>query len=251
MATERSPYGFDLGVTYPRVTDVDALLAAAGAGVRPWRDAGPDRRTGVCLEILDRLHARIFELANAVQHTSGQAFVMAFQAGGAHALDRALEAIAYAYVEMTRTPPTALWEKPGPKPGSEPLRMEKTFTVVPRGVALVIGCHTFPTLELLARALRLPRHREPRRREAPPWCRPAVGDHGAGVPGGARRGRAAHRPRDPRGRGARGPPGRACWPCGRRCGSSTSPAATPSGSGWRRTPGRPRSSPRRRGSTPS
>ena len=84
----------------------------------------------------------MFELANAVQHTSGQAFVMAFQAGGAHALDRALEAIAYAFTEMTRTPATALWEKPG---RGEPLRMEKTFTVVPRGVALVIGCNTFPT----------------------------------------------------------------------------------------------------------
>lgn len=149
VVTERSPYGFDLGVRYPRVpaTDeaVDTLLEAAAVGMRAWRDAGPDGRTGVCLEILDRLHGRIFELANAVQHTSGQAFVMAFQAGGAHALDRALEAIAYAYTEMTRTPSTALWEKPGPKPGSEPLRMEKTFTVVPRGVALVIGCNTFPT----------------------------------------------------------------------------------------------------------
>ena len=81
--------------------------------MRAWRDAGPEGRTGVCLEILDRLHGRIFELANAVQHTSGQAFVMAFQAGGAHALDRALEAIAYAWTEMTRTPATALWEKPG------------------------------------------------------------------------------------------------------------------------------------------
>jgi len=60
-------------------------------------------------------------------------------------LDRALEAIAYAWTEMTRTPATAVWEKPGPKPGSGPLRMEKTFTVVPRGVALVIGCNTFPT----------------------------------------------------------------------------------------------------------
>lgn len=142
VATERSPYGMDLGITYPRVTDVDALLTAAQEGMRPWRDAGPDGRTGVCLEILDRLHRRIFELANAVQHTSGQAFVMAFQAGGAHALDRALEAIAYAYTEMTRTPATAIWEKPG---RGEPLRMEKTFTVVPRGVALVIGCNTFPT----------------------------------------------------------------------------------------------------------
>ncbi|QIX25324.1 phenylacetic acid degradation protein PaaN [Nocardioides sp. JQ2195] len=145
VATERSPYGFDLGVSYPRAHDVEALLGAAKQGMKAWRDAGPDARTGVCLEILDRLHQRIFELANAVQHTSGQAFVMAFQAGGAHALDRALEAVAYAHTEMSRTPATAVWEKPGPKPGSDPLRMEKTFTVVPRGVALVIGCNTFPT----------------------------------------------------------------------------------------------------------
>ena len=141
VCTERSPFGFDLGVTYPRARDLDALLTAARAGMKAWRDAGPDARTGVCIEILERLHARVFELANAVQHTSGQAFVMAFQAGGAHALDRALEAIAYAWVEMTRTPRTARWEKPG----KVPLTMEKTFTVVPRGVALVIGCNTFPT----------------------------------------------------------------------------------------------------------
>jgi phenylacetic acid degradation protein paaN len=141
VSTERSPYGFDLGVSYPHAHDVDALLTAARAGMTAWRDAGPEGRTGVCIEILERLHARVFELANAVQHTSGQAFVMAFQAGGAHALDRALEAIAYAWVEMTRTPRTAVWEKPG----KVPLKMEKTFTVVPRGVALVIGCNTFPT----------------------------------------------------------------------------------------------------------
>ena len=141
VATERSPYGFDLEISYPHVTDVDVLLAAARSGMRAWRDAGPEARVGVCIEILDRLHARVFELANAVQHTSGQAFVMAFQAGGAHALDRALEAIAYAWVEMDRTPRTAVWEKPG----KVPITMEKTFTVVPRGVALVIGCNTFPT----------------------------------------------------------------------------------------------------------
>jgi len=142
VATEKSPFGRALDVSYPRVRDVDALLAAAAAGMPAWRDAGPAERVGVCLEVLDRLHARIFELANAVQHTSGQAFVMAFQAGGAHALDRALEAIAYAWVEMTRTPQTAVWEKPM---RDASIRMEKTFTVVPRGVALVIGCNTFPT----------------------------------------------------------------------------------------------------------
>lgn len=142
VATERSPYGVDLGVRYPRASDVGPLLDAARAGMRAWRLAGPDGRAGVCLEILARLHARIFELANAVQHTSGQAFVMAFQAGGAHALDRALEAIAYAWTEMRRTPESVVWEKPG---RGEPLRLEKTFTVMPRGVALVIGCNTFPT----------------------------------------------------------------------------------------------------------
>jgi phenylacetic acid degradation protein paaN len=144
VATEKSPFGFELDVSYPRVTPdgVDALLAAAGAGLRAFRDAGVEARVGVCLEILHRIHGRIFELANAVQHTSGQAFVMAFQAGGAHALDRALESVAYAYAEMTRTPTTVVWEKPG---RGEPLRMEKTFTPVPRGISLVIGCNTFPT----------------------------------------------------------------------------------------------------------
>ena len=142
VATESSPFGVDLGVSYPR-PDVDGLLAAASAALPAWRDAGPQNRAAVCLEILSRLHGHVFELANAVQFTTGQAFVMAFQAGGPHALDRALEAIAYAYAEMTRHPSEVDWEKPAGK--GEPLRIKKAFRVVPRGVALVIGCNTFPT----------------------------------------------------------------------------------------------------------
>ncbi|MCI4063001.1 phenylacetic acid degradation protein PaaN [Micromonospora sp. R77] len=142
VATEASPFGLALDVRYPHAS-ADQLVAAASAALPAWRDAGPQARVGVCLEILDRLHKHIFELANAVQFTSGQAFVMAFQAGGAHALDRALEAVAYAYAEMTRHPGTAGWEKAAGK--GDPLRMTKTFHVVPRGVALVIGCNTFPT----------------------------------------------------------------------------------------------------------
>lgn len=142
--TEKSPFGLEVGVRYPRLApaDVPALMKAASAGMSAWRDAGVEARVGVGLEALHRLHQRVFELANAVMHTSGQAFVMAFQAGGAHALDRALESIAYSYEEMTRVPHTAVWEKPG---RDAPIRMEKTFTAVPRGVALVIGCNTFPT----------------------------------------------------------------------------------------------------------
>jgi phenylacetic acid degradation protein paaN len=141
-AGERSPYGIDLGVTYPHA-DVDTMLAAATAAIPAWRSAGPDVRAELGLEILARINARSHEMAQAVMHTSGQAYAMAFQAGGPHAQDRALEAIAYSYAEMTRHAPQATWEKPqGKRP---PQRMTKTFTVVPRGVALVIGCNTFPT----------------------------------------------------------------------------------------------------------
>ena len=82
-------------------------------------------------------------IANAVMHTTGQAFMMAFQAGGPHAQDRGLEAVAYAWDELRRIPAKAHWEKPQGK--NEPIRMEKHFRVVPRGIGLVIGCCTFPT----------------------------------------------------------------------------------------------------------
>jgi len=142
VGAERSPYGPQLGVTYPQA-DLDALLAGAQAGMPAWRDAGPRVRAAACVEILTRINRRSFEIANAVMHTSGQAFVMAFQAGGPHAQDRGLEAVAEAYAEQTRVPAAARWEKPqGKRP---PLVMDKTYTVVPRGVGLVIGCSTFPT----------------------------------------------------------------------------------------------------------
>jgi phenylacetic acid degradation protein paaN len=145
VSTEKSPYGIDVGVSYPRVTaaTVDALIAATQAGMPAWRDAGPDARAGICLEILARLNARSHEIAHAVMHTSGQGYAMAFQAGGPHAQDRGLEAVAYAYAEMTRQPREATWEKPQGK--RDPIRMVKRYTVVPRGVALVLGCTTFPT----------------------------------------------------------------------------------------------------------
>jgi phenylacetic acid degradation protein paaN len=92
---------------------------------------------------LARINQQSFLIANAVMHTTGQAFLMAFQAGGPHAQDRGLEAVAYAWDEMRRVPTTARWEKPQGK--NEPLKMEKRFRIVPRGVGLVIGCSTFPT----------------------------------------------------------------------------------------------------------
>ncbi|GGW53639.1 MULTISPECIES: phenylacetic acid degradation protein PaaN [Streptomyces] len=142
VAGETSPYGIELGVEYPHA-DIDQLLPAMKAGQRAWRDAGAEIRAVVCLEILKRISDRTHEFAHAVMHTSGQAFMMAFQAGGPHAQDRGLEAVAYAYVEQVRTPDTAEWTKPQGK--RDPLALTKRFTPVPRGIALMIGCNTFPT----------------------------------------------------------------------------------------------------------
>src|SRR2546430_12992555 len=142
VATESSPFGVPLDVRYPH-SSPDALIAAATAALPAWRDAGPATRAGACMEILGRVHEHIFELANAVQYTTGQAFVMAFQAGGAHALDRALEALAYAYSEQTRHPARASWGKPAGKGG--PLRLSKTFHGEPRGFPPRVGGHPFPT----------------------------------------------------------------------------------------------------------
>ena len=139
---EKSPFGFDLGITYPHVPAAK-LVAASKRALKDWRRAGPQAWVGVSLEILARLNKLSFEMAYAVQHTTGQGFMMAFQAGGPHAQDRGFEAVAYAWQEMSRIPGVAIWEKPQGK--NDPIRMEKHFTVVPRGVALVIGCSTFPT----------------------------------------------------------------------------------------------------------
>ena len=139
---ERSPFGLDLGITYP-VADIDALLPAMTAATAAWRDAGAEVRAAVCAEILVRLNERSHEIASAVMHTTGQAFPMAFQAGGSHAQDRGLEAVAFALAAQRRVPSGATWEKPqGKRP---PLRMIKRFRIIGRGVSLLIGCATFPT----------------------------------------------------------------------------------------------------------
>ncbi|GAB3868584.1 hypothetical protein GCM10027610_126040 [Dactylosporangium cerinum] len=247
VATESSPFGIPLDVRYPHL-DVDDLLAAAAAGLPAWRDAGPQTRAGVCVEILARLHSRAFELANAVHATTGQAFVMAFQAGAPHAFDRALEAIAYAYREMIRTPATATWEKPAGK--GEPLRMSKTFHIVPRGVALVIGCNTFPTWNsfpglFASLATGNPVVVKPHPGAVLPLAitvriaREVLADAGFDpnlvLLAPEAPGRASPRPSR----------------CAPRCASSTSPARPSSATGWRTTPARPSCTPRRPASTRS
>ena len=142
VGSEASPYGLALDVKYPSAS-VDSLIDASNKALPAWARASVEERVGVCMEILHRLNKRSFEIANAVMHTTGQAFMMAFQAGGPHAQDRGLEAVAYAYEEMTRTPGQAVWTKPQGK--HDPIVMEKRFRVISRGISLDIGCATFPT----------------------------------------------------------------------------------------------------------
>ena len=139
---EASPYGTELGVSYP-VCAPESLIAAAQTAMPAWQALGAAGRTGVCLEILARLNRQSFELAHAVMQTTGQGWMMAFQAGAPHAQDRGLEAVAYAWREQSFVPAEAVWEKPQGK--NPPLVMKKHFEIVGRGVALVIGCGTFPT----------------------------------------------------------------------------------------------------------
>jgi phenylacetic acid degradation protein paaN len=139
---EVSPYGFELGIRYEHA-DPDVLLPAMRAAIPAWRDAGAEARAAVCIEILDRLNARSFEIAFAAMHTTGQAFMMAFQAAGPNAQDRGLEAVAYGYSALNAHPDKAVWEKPIGR--GEPTRLAKKWVAAPRGIALVVGCNTFPT----------------------------------------------------------------------------------------------------------
>ena len=139
---ESSPYGVALEVRYP-LCDHEALIAAGLVAMKGWQAVGAAGRTGICLEMLERLNRQSFEIGHAVMMTTGQGWMMAFQAGAAHAQDRGLEAVAYAWREQSFVPAETVWEKPQGK--NPALVMKKQFELVGRGVGLVVGCGTFPT----------------------------------------------------------------------------------------------------------
>lgn len=140
---EESPYLQEpLGISYP-VFDSSTLTDRAQAAFDSWRKVSAQDRAGILVESLDRIKARFFEIAYATMHTTGQGYMMAFQASGPHAADRALEAIAAGLEELDRFPTGQVrWDKPM---GKYNIELDKTWRAVPKGAALVIGCSTFPT----------------------------------------------------------------------------------------------------------
>ena len=142
VSAEVSPYTLQpLGIAYPRA-DIDALFAAARSAMPAWAAATPQARLGVCMEIVDRLYENVFEMAQAVMHTAGQSGPMSYAGSGTNALDRGVEALAYAQTAMSDVPVEALWER---RFGSTQIRLRKRYRVVPRGVAVCFACATFPT----------------------------------------------------------------------------------------------------------
>ena len=240
---ERSPFGIPLGVTYPK-PDIDGLFAAVGRAHDQWRKADPETWAGVCLEILVRINKASFAMANAVMHTTGQAFLMAFQAGGPHAQDRGLEAVAYAWDELVaRAALGAVGEAAGQEradPHGEALSRRPARRRARRRLLHVSD------VERLSGTLREPRDGQRGRRQAASGRDPAARDDRAHRTRGARR--SGHRSERRHAVRARGRQQRraAARAAARSRASSTSPAAARTAAGSRSMRARRRCTPRRR-----
>ena len=142
VGDEVSPYMMTgLGVQYPKFAP-EVLIANAKSAQKVWSKTSADIRAEVLLDALDRVALRFFEIAYATMHTTGQSFMMSFQASGPHANDRALEVLSMAYHELNRFPSDVTWVK---NMGKFDLTLQKNYKAIPKGVALVVGCSTFPT----------------------------------------------------------------------------------------------------------
>ena len=142
IGEEVSPYmQVGLGVDYPKFS-VDNLINNATHSHNSWKNISVAKRAEILLESLDAVKEKFFELAYATMHTTGQSFVMSFQASGPHANDRALESIALGYHELTRYDSNVEWVK---NMGKFDLKINKNFKPISKGIGLVIGCSTFPT----------------------------------------------------------------------------------------------------------
>ena len=142
VGDEVSPYMMTgLGIQYPKFAP-EVLIANAKSAQKVWSKTPADIRAAVLLDALDRVALRFFEIAYATMHTTGQSFMMSFQASGPHANDRALEVLSMAYHELNRFPSDVTWVK---NMGKFDLTLQKNYKAIPKGVALVVGCSTFPT----------------------------------------------------------------------------------------------------------
>jgi phenylacetic acid degradation protein paaN len=130
-----------IGIKYPALS-AEELITLSSKAASEWANTSAETRAGLLMESLEKVKDRFFEMAYATMHTTGQSFIMSFQASGPHSNDRALEAIALGYEELKRFPAETNWVKPM---GKFDLSIRKNWKAMPKGIGLVIGCSTFPT----------------------------------------------------------------------------------------------------------
>lgn len=146
LSDEVSPYTREsLGISYPQVDIAEALHHAQEA-LAIWRWIPYSERLGLLMESIQRFSQQFFEVAHATMHTTGQAWMMAFQASGPHAADRAVEALAVAYEELSHIPPAVQWTRDF---GKSRAIIDKYFIPQPEGLSLHIGVSTFPVWNVL------------------------------------------------------------------------------------------------------
>ena len=130
-----------LGIEYPQKSNA-SLISDSHAAASKWQNATVHERAAVLIKSLDAVKDRFFELAYATMHTTGQSFMMSFQASGPHSNDRALETIVQGVEELSKYPNEVDFVKPM---GKFDLTIKKNFKAISKGIGLVIGCSTFPT----------------------------------------------------------------------------------------------------------
>ena len=140
VGEEYSPYGFPLEIQYPAYS-VETLLNNARKAQHDWQKISLQHRAAILIECLEKAAAHFFAIGYATMHTTGQGFIMGFQASGPHAFDRALESIATGYQAITTFHYDSTWVKPM---GKFEVSLYKKFHVRPKGINLTIGCSTFP-----------------------------------------------------------------------------------------------------------
>ena len=140
VGAEHSPFGFPLNISYPTYS-ADVLIANANESLKQWKKLTVTERAGILIECLERASKHFFAIGFSTMHTTGQGFIMGFQASGPHAFDRALESIASGYMALDAFASSAHWTKPM---GKMQVDLKKEYHVRPKGINLTIGCSTFP-----------------------------------------------------------------------------------------------------------
>ena len=140
VGAEHSPFGFPLNISYPAYS-ADVLIANANESLKQWKKLTVTERAGILIECLERASKHFFAIGFSTMHTTGQGFIMGFQASGPHAFDRALESIATGYMALDAFASSAHWTKPM---GKMQVDLKKEYHVRPKGINLTIGCSTFP-----------------------------------------------------------------------------------------------------------